>query len=169
MSKPREKMAADLRLEGFRPNTQEAYLHCVRRFANHFGRSPDRLGEAEVRAFLDFLTCERKASPSTRRVYLGALKFLYCVTLGRPAAGARSARRPQRASAGAVGRVTADAGDLGTMASTFLSGACAVQRPRSRWGPRRTHRRPRHETPEPAPRRPRSAPGPFGRKALPAG
>lgn len=86
MSKLREKMAADLRLKGFRPNTQEAYLRCVRRFANHFGRSPDRLGEAEVRAFLDFLTCERKASTSTRRVYLGALKFLYRVTLGRPAA-----------------------------------------------------------------------------------
>ena len=86
MSKLREKMAADLRLKGFRPNTQDAYLRCVRRFANHFGRSPDRLGEAEVRSFLDFLTCERKASPSTRRVYLGALNFFYRVTLERPTA-----------------------------------------------------------------------------------
>ena len=46
MSELCEKMAADLRLKGFRPNTQDAYLRCLRRFANHFGRSPDRLGEA---------------------------------------------------------------------------------------------------------------------------
>jgi len=85
MSKLREKMEADLRLKGFRPNTQSAYVRCVRRFAKHFGRSPDRLGEAEVRSFLDFLACERQASPSTRRVYLGALNFFYRVTLERPA------------------------------------------------------------------------------------
>jgi site-specific recombinase XerD len=85
MSKLREKMEADLRLKGFRPNTQSTYVSCVRRFAKHFGSSPDRLGETEVRAFLDFLACERKASSSTRRVYLGALNFFYRVTLERPA------------------------------------------------------------------------------------
>ena len=84
MSKLREKMEADLRLKGFRPNTQVAYLRCVRRFATHFGRSPDRLGAAEVRAFLDVLACERQASPSTRRVYLAALRFFYRVTMERP-------------------------------------------------------------------------------------
>jgi site-specific recombinase XerD len=62
-----------------------AYLRCVRRFAAHFGRSPDRLGEAEVRAFLDVLACERHASPSTRRVYLAALSFFYRVTVAQPA------------------------------------------------------------------------------------
>ena len=84
MSKLREKMEADLRLKGLRPSTQSTSVRCVRRFAQHFGRSPDRLGEAEVRAFLDFLTCERHASPSTRRVYVGALKFFYRVTAERP-------------------------------------------------------------------------------------
>jgi len=85
MSKLREKMEADLRLKGLRPSTQSTYVSCVRRFAEHFGRSPDRLGATEVRAFLDFLTCERHASPSTRRVYLGALNFFYRVTVERPA------------------------------------------------------------------------------------
>ena len=85
MSKLREKMAADLRLKGFRPNTQVVYLRCVRRFADHFRRAPDRLGAAEVRAFLDVLACERHASPSTRRVYLAALTFFYRVTVAQPA------------------------------------------------------------------------------------
>ena len=85
MSKLREKMEADLRLKGLRPSTQSTSVRCVRRFAQHFGRSPARLGATEVRAFLDFLTCERHASPSTRRVYLGALNFFYRVTVARPA------------------------------------------------------------------------------------
>jgi hypothetical protein len=59
MNKLREKMEADLRLKGFRPDTQVAYLRCVRRFTTHFGRSPDRLGEAEVRSFLDFWLSKR--------------------------------------------------------------------------------------------------------------
>ena len=65
MSKLREKMEADLRLKGFGPNTQSAYVRCVRRFAKHFGRSPDRLGATEVRTFLDFLAC---ATPARRPV-----------------------------------------------------------------------------------------------------
>jgi len=48
MSKLREKMAADLRLKGFRPNTQEAYLHCVRRFASHFGPTLKRATSLEA-------------------------------------------------------------------------------------------------------------------------
>ena len=66
MSKLREKMEADLRLKGFRPNTQSTYVSCVRRFAKHFGRSPDRLGEAEVRAFLD--SWRANAKPARRHV-----------------------------------------------------------------------------------------------------
>jgi hypothetical protein len=77
MGKLRDKMATDLRLKGFRPNTQEAYLRSVRRFASHFRRSPDLLGKAEVRSFLDHLVCDRKVSPSTARSTTFAL--------GRPA------------------------------------------------------------------------------------
>lgn len=80
----RERMAADLRLRGLTENTQKTYLTCVRQFAAHFRRSPAELGEAEIRAFLDHLTRERKASAATRCVYVGALHFLYRVTLGRP-------------------------------------------------------------------------------------
>jgi len=84
MGELRERMAVDLRLRGLSENTQKTYLGCVRQFAVHFGRSPAELSEAEIRAFLDHLARERKASTSTRHVYVGALHFLYRVTLGRP-------------------------------------------------------------------------------------
>lgn len=84
MGELRERMAADLRLRGFSDNTQKTYLTCVRQFAAHFRRSPAKLGEAEIRAFLEHLLSERKASASTRHVYVGALHFLYRVTLERP-------------------------------------------------------------------------------------
>jgi hypothetical protein len=85
MGELRERMAADLRLRGLSENTQKTYLGCVRQFAAHFGRSPAELGEAEIRTFLAHLACERRASTSTRHVYVGALHFLYRVTLGQPA------------------------------------------------------------------------------------
>jgi site-specific recombinase XerD len=84
MGKLRDKMAADLQLRRYRPETCRHYLDCARRFAEPFGRSPAAMGEPEIRAFLLHLINERKVSPSTQKVYLGALKFLYAVTLGRP-------------------------------------------------------------------------------------
>ncbi len=89
----RDKMREDLVLRGMSANTVETYVRCARRFAEHFGRSPCRMGAAEIRAFLLWLT-ERKVSASTFNVYAGALRFLYTVTLERPEAIARMARMP---------------------------------------------------------------------------
>jgi site-specific recombinase XerD len=47
-------------------------------------RSPTELSEGEVRGFLLHLQDEGQVKPSTVRVYVAALKFLYTVTLGRP-------------------------------------------------------------------------------------
>ena len=86
----RDRMETDCRLKGFRRATQDVYLRCVGRFAAHFGRSPAVLGEAEIRAFLDYLVREQKVAPSTHRVYVAALAFLYYrVTLERPEAVAK--------------------------------------------------------------------------------
>ncbi len=83
MGKLREKMTEDLRLQGCAPSTCESYLSCVRAFAAYHRRSPEHLGEAEVRAFLLHLEA-KKSSASTLNVYASALKFLYRVTLQRP-------------------------------------------------------------------------------------
>jgi hypothetical protein len=44
-------MLEDMRVRELTPNTQNAYIHQVEMFAAHFGRSPDRLGPEDVRAW----------------------------------------------------------------------------------------------------------------------
>lgn len=83
MTPLRQKMEADLRLRNLSSGTRDHYLRHVGRFARHFGRSPDQLGNDEVRAFLLHLE-ERGLAPATRIVYHAALRFLYTETLGRP-------------------------------------------------------------------------------------
>jgi site-specific recombinase XerD len=76
-------MREDLALRGMSETTIVTYVGCARRFAEHFGRSPSRMGAAEIRAFLLHLT-ERRVRPRTFNVYVGALLFLYRVTLEQP-------------------------------------------------------------------------------------
>jgi site-specific recombinase XerD len=94
MGKLREKMSEDLRLRGSAPSTCESYLGCVRAFAAYHRRSPDQLGEPEIREFLLHLESQ-KASASTINVHVCALKFLYRVTLGQPELAERIPR-PRR-------------------------------------------------------------------------
>lgn len=84
----RERMRADLRLRGYSPKTCRSYLCCCHVFAAHYRRSPEQMGEEEIRQFLLHLE-EKGRSGSTRRVYAHALKFLYKVTLGRPGIAAQ--------------------------------------------------------------------------------
>jgi len=88
MRKLRDRMHEDLTLRGLSAKTIDSYLRCVRKFAEHFGRSPSTLGAEEIRDFLLHLR-ERRVSASTFNVYAGALKFLYRVTLERPEQVAR--------------------------------------------------------------------------------
>jgi site-specific recombinase XerD len=89
MGQLREKMLEDLKLRRYRPGTIEAYLRCARAFAAYHRRPPEEMGEEEIRKFLLHLIDERKASPSSHKMYLAAVKFLYGVTLGRPEVAVR--------------------------------------------------------------------------------
>jgi site-specific recombinase XerD len=85
MGQLRDRMEQDLKLKGFSPATIRNYLLYCRKFAAFFMRSPEELGAAEVRTFLlHQIEVEQLAYTSYRQVY-AALKFLYTVTLGRPA------------------------------------------------------------------------------------
>jgi site-specific recombinase XerD len=77
-------MDADLRLAGLAESTRTRYIHCARRYVKHFMRPPTELGEAEARQFMLHLTEERGLAVGTRLQYLGAIKFLHGITLGRP-------------------------------------------------------------------------------------
>ncbi len=84
MGQVRDRMDADLRLAGYSPSTRKIYLLYARQFVKHFKRSPETMGEREVRAFLLHLVQERKVSRETMRQVRAALTFLYSVTLHRP-------------------------------------------------------------------------------------
>jgi site-specific recombinase XerD len=84
MGKLQEQMKADLTLKGYSPHTQAGYLSRCRKFAEHFGRSPEQMGQEEVRTFLLYLAKEKKVGPYSQKAYQSALKFLYRHTLNRP-------------------------------------------------------------------------------------
>ena len=76
-------MLEDMRLNGLSPKTQQSYVGTVAQLARHYGRSPDLLGEEEIRRFLLYLRDERRASDSTLNVYFSGIRFFFEKTLGR--------------------------------------------------------------------------------------
>ena len=81
MGRCRDKMEADLKLAGRPESTRKKYINCALNFVKFFMRAPTDLGETEVRTFLLFLREERRLAVGTYLVYLGAISFLYRVTL----------------------------------------------------------------------------------------
>ena len=84
MGKLRDQMVSDLLLRNYSPKTLQAYTWAMFHFVKHFRRSPDLMGEPEIRKFLLHLVEERKASPALRKMFVAGIKFFYRVTLNRP-------------------------------------------------------------------------------------
>lgn len=84
MGNLRDRMETDLKLRNFRPATQEGYLRCATKLAEHYWRSPAELDKRDVQRFLIHLREVEGFQPGTLKVYSAALRFLYGVTLDRP-------------------------------------------------------------------------------------
>lgn len=84
MTPLRQRMTQDMQIRNLSPRTVECYTYHIGCFAKHFGRSPDRLGPEEVRAYQVYLVREKKASWASFNQAVCALRFLYRVTLPRP-------------------------------------------------------------------------------------
>jgi integrase/recombinase XerD len=80
----RDRMEQDLILRRLSPATRRNYLLYCRQFAAHYGRSPEELGEVEVREYLLHRIQVEQVSYGAYRQIVAALKFLYTVTLARP-------------------------------------------------------------------------------------
>jgi site-specific recombinase XerD len=78
-----DRMAEDLKLRGYQPRTQEAYLGYAKKFVATYMRPPTELGEEEVRRFL-LQVIDETHSTSQQKMYTAAIKFLYVHTLRRP-------------------------------------------------------------------------------------
>lgn len=83
MDQLRKRVEEDLILKNYAVATRRNYLLYCRKFACHFGRSPEDLGEMEIREYLLHLIEVEQISYETFRQSLAALKFLYTVSLAR--------------------------------------------------------------------------------------
>ena len=73
----RQRMIEDMQLRGFAKKTQDAYAGAVRQLAKHYGKSPDKINDEELRQYFLYLTNVKKVSRSTCTLALCGLKFFY--------------------------------------------------------------------------------------------
>lgn len=78
----RRRMTEDMTVRNLSPATQRSYLHAVSKFSRYFGRSPDRLGLEDVRAFQVYLVANGISWAALNQTVC-ALRFFYGVTLGQ--------------------------------------------------------------------------------------
>jgi len=83
MSELRKRMEQDLELGGYRLGTRKHYVGAVARLAKTTGRSPDKLGQDDLRGYVEQLRRE-KISASALKVQMAGIRFFYATTLGRP-------------------------------------------------------------------------------------
>ncbi len=81
MTTLRQLMTDNLELRGLAQTTINDYIRQVEGLATYYGKSPSRLGEADVRAYLLYLKKERKLASSSINKARCAIKFLYEDTL----------------------------------------------------------------------------------------
>ena len=84
MTRLRQKLIEDLEVRRYARTTIQAYVRAVAVFAEHFDRSPDRLGAEHARRYQLHLIHERKLAPATFIQIVAGLRFFYETTLGRP-------------------------------------------------------------------------------------
>jgi integron integrase len=126
-----DRLREAIRARHYSARTSEAYVFWVRKFILfHSKRHPDRMGAAEVKAFLTYLAVTRKVAPSTQNQALGALLFLYRRVLGRELNAPNDlirAKRPFRVpvvlSPHEIAKVLGHLRDLPLLASILMYGS----------------------------------------------
>ena len=83
MTQLRTKMLEELRRRNYSDRTATTYVRIVHEFAQHFHRSPDKLGPEQIRQYQAYLFQTKKLAPATVSQYVSALRFLFVKTLRR--------------------------------------------------------------------------------------
>lgn len=78
-----QKMLLNMELRGFSPSTIKSYIGEAKKFVKFYNKSPDLMGELEVKNYLHYLIKIRKCSNSTIRQVYSSLKYLYFNTLNQ--------------------------------------------------------------------------------------
>jgi len=79
----RKMMLEELERRNYSEETTRRYLRFVERFAQHFGKSPDKLGPDHLRTYQVYLLKQRKLEPGSVENHVAALRFLFVRTLQR--------------------------------------------------------------------------------------
>src|SRR5437764_776700 len=77
-------MLEELQRRHYSEATTRRYIRFIERFAQHFHRSPDRLGPQHIREYQAHLFTQQKLSPGSVTNHLCALRFFYIQTLKIP-------------------------------------------------------------------------------------
>ena len=84
MTHLRKMMLEELQRRHLSEATTQPYIRLIERFAQHFHRSPDRLGPQHIREYQAQLFTLHKLTPGSVTNHLCALRFFYIQTLKRP-------------------------------------------------------------------------------------
>src|ERR1700692_4378282 len=76
-------MLEELERRNYSAGTIRYYVRFVERFAQHFGKSPDKLGPEHIRSYQCYLLKQRKLTPESVEHHISALRFFYVQTLHR--------------------------------------------------------------------------------------
>jgi integron integrase len=91
------RFTTEIRRRGYAYRTEQSYEQWICRFILFCKSiSPEQVGSAEVKAFLDYLVIQRKVSASTQNQALNALAFLYNQVLERELGELESFARSKR-------------------------------------------------------------------------
>lgn len=83
MSELRNKMIIEMELRGYSQRTIKNYIFSVGAFAKFYNKSPELLGETEIKKYLHYCIIERKLCEGTVNYNNACLKFFYTKVLGR--------------------------------------------------------------------------------------
>jgi len=84
MTPLRQKLIDEIQLRGYSQSTQTNYVHWVAKLAQFYDRSPDKISDPEIKAFLVHLLRALKLTSSTLIVAVSALRFFFGKVLERP-------------------------------------------------------------------------------------
>lgn len=83
MGELRDRMKMDMELKNFSIKTIKSYLSWMKSFTLHYGISPEKLGDDDIRNYLYYLLKEKEFSQSSINQAYSALRFFYEKSLGR--------------------------------------------------------------------------------------
>lgn len=82
MTQLRKRVLEELERRNYSKATARAYVGAIRRFAEYFHRSPERLGLEQVREYQLYMV-QRGLRPNTVMIQMSALRFLFVKVLKR--------------------------------------------------------------------------------------